>query len=276
MKNKIIIIIIFVLCFGYQAHAAQVILDVSPATIEVGDTITVRVQIDTEGALINVADLTLIYPPLLEVKSISKAGSFVQLWLKEPSYTNEVIFLSGGSPGGILSKNATVASIVFKARAVGDGALGLGPASAVLLNDGDGTTAAVSLYTPTIHIVARSAGKPIPSGADETVPPKQEKKKDHVPPRSFDLVIGNDASLFGGKYFVSFFTADPDSGIDHYEIKEGAGVFKVAQSPYLLGDQKLHTVIHVRAYDNANNYREAVYPNVFKRLWWWITNLIKK
>lgn len=87
--------------------------------------------------------------------------------------------------------------------------------------------------------------------------------------------MGQDPRVFGGKYFVSFFTTDSKSGVDHYEIKEGDNGYKTAQSPYLLSDQNLRSVVRVRAYDVAGNYRESVYPGIFKRFWWWITGFFR-
>jgi len=78
---------------------------------------------------------------------------------------------------------------------------------------------------------------------------------DATPPEPFELKIGQDASMFGGKYFVSFLAIDKTSGIDHYEIQEGKGDFREAKSPYLLGDQSLRNKIIVKVVDKAGNER---------------------
>ena len=273
MKNLITIILVSGVFFiASQVRAAQISFETPVTTAAVGDTIIFHVRLNTEGASVNAVDLGIFYPKVLAVDNISKSGSFVQIWVKEPSYTGDAIFLSGGLPGGINSGDAVVATITFEAKSVGDGALGLSPASSVLLNDGLGTSVPISLQTPTIHIVARKAGQ-APKVLSGNVSSKLSNS-DFIPPNGFDLLIGQDARVFAGKYFVSFFTTDSGSGLDHYTLKEGDGPYVIAQSPYLLSDQTLHSVIHVRAYDGAGNYREEVYPNIFIRFWWWISKYV--
>lgn len=261
--------LVSMLMFSSCSQAAEIIFNPSGTTASVGDTIVVRVLLDTQNDSINAIDLGVLYPGILSVKQISKAGSFVQIWVREPSYTNNAVFLSGGTPGGTTSGSAIIATITFEAKSAGDGSLGLSPASAVLLNDGSGTGAVVGLRTPEIHIIPRKAGV-APKIIEQSLP--ATAKKDHSKPLSFDPMIGSDARLFGGKYFVSFFSTDSGSGIERYEIKEGNNPYVLGRSPFLLSDQTLHSVIHVRAYDVAGNYREETYPGIVKRLWWWITD----
>lgn len=80
---------------------------------------------------------------------------------------------------------------------------------------------------------------------------------DIIPPEEFIPEIGQDPSMFGGKYFLSFATTDKTSGIDYYEVREGKQDFKKTSSPYLLEDQSLGKEIIVRAYDKAGNERIA-------------------
>ena len=264
MKKLSIILILIASLMASRAEAAQILFE-SPAAVSVGDNITVKIRIDTEGDSINAVDLGVIYPANLSVKNISKAGSVIQLWVKEPSHNGNVIFLSGGLPGGVKSSNALVATVVFEARSIGSGALGLSPQSAALLNDGAGTAASVTLVSPIINIVARKA--------NQAPNDKIDTKTDTTRPKSFPIVVATDPRVFHGKYFVSFFTSDSGSGLDRYEIREGRGPYKVAQSPYLLSDQELRTVIKVRAYDESGNYRDEIYPNLLKRFWWWISSM---
>lgn len=271
-----IVIIVVAICsiFTAHAHAAEITFDSSIDTVAVGDTVVFHVLLNTDTASVNAVDLGILYPKNLGVQTISKAGSFIQIWLKEPSYTSDVVFLSGGAPGGINAKDVIVATIVFEAKSVGDGALGLSPTSAVLLNDGSGTQAPISLQTKTIHVVARKANQnPKTSVQDASA---TRTKSDFVAPQGFTPLIGSDPTLFKGKYFISFLSTDSGSGIDHYEIKEGDNHYTIARSPYLLSDQTLHSVIHIKAFDAAGNVREETYPGIFKRLWWWISKYIIK
>jgi hypothetical protein len=255
---------------AFQANAASVILSAPVTTVSVGDIISYTVLLNTDTASINAVDLGILYPGILRVKNISRQKSAIQIWVNDPSYTAQAVILSGGSPGGINSHQAIIATIVFEAVAVGDGQLGLSPSSKVLLNDGAGSEAPLALQTAAIHVTPRQA-----SSASSNFSPTKNIK-DTSAPVGFDLVIGKDPKVFNGRYFVSFFTSDSGSGLSHYEIKEGNKPFVLAKSPFQLDDQSLHTVVRVRAYDGAGNYREVVYPNVFKRAWWWITNHFRK
>ncbi|OGZ17544.1 MAG: hypothetical protein A2Z78_02020 [Candidatus Nealsonbacteria bacterium RBG_13_36_15] len=76
---------------------------------------------------------------------------------------------------------------------------------------------------------------------------------DATPPEKFTIEIGQDPSVFEGKYFLGFSTTDKISGIDYYEVKEGKEDFKKAEIPYLLKDQSLKSRILVRAVDKAGN-----------------------
>ena len=70
-----------------------------------------------------------------------------------------------------------------------------------------------------------------------------------------------------GKKYLAFSTADATSGIDHYEvleiglnwlgdIKSGQETeWKIVESPYLLEDQNLRSIIKIKAVDKADNER---------------------
>ncbi len=86
---------------------------------------------------------------------------------------------------------------------------------------------------------------------------------DTVPPKPFEPKIGQDSSLFEGKHFLSFTALDEASGIDYYEVKEQPRMLGIAQkgewqkkeSPCLLTDQSLRSIIKVKAVDKAGNER---------------------
>lgn len=90
---------------------------------------------------------------------------------------------------------------------------------------------------------------------------------DTVPPEEFSLKIGKEPTVFEGKYFLNFSTADNTSGIEYYEVKEGKRDWKKVISPYLLEDQALGKEIIVRAYDKAGNYREVSIKPFYKITW---------
>ena len=98
---------------------------------------------------------------------------------------------------------------------------------------------------------------------------------DTRPPQVFKPEISQDPLIFEGKYFLSFFAQDLTSGISHYEVLETnkeEGTWKVTESPYLLEDQSLRSVIKVKAIDKAGNERiTEIIPEVKVFPWWIIT-----
>ena len=109
---------------------------------------------------------------------------------------------------------------------------------------------------------------------------------DATPPEEFKPEIGQDPSIFEGKYFLSFATTDKTSGIDYYEVKEapkeilrlptgqGKRDWKRAESPYLLEDQYLKSKISVKAVDKAGNERISEIIPPAKPFPFWIIPVI--
>ncbi|MFH1656963.1 MAG: cohesin domain-containing protein [bacterium] len=86
---------------------------------------------------------------------------------------------------------------------------------------------------------------------------------DNTLPEVFIPQIGNSPAIMDGQHFLSFNATDETSGIDYYEVKEQprllgiaqSGTWQKAESPYLLTDQSLRSIIKVRAVDKAGNER---------------------
>ena len=273
--QKIILLSIFSFLFSGSAFAARVYFEPQPSTYKVGDNFTLSLVLDTEGQSINAVEINISVPKLLKIKNISKSGSVIQLWVSEPSFSGKIINLTGGIPGGTATSKGTIAKVTFEAIAIGEGNIAFTPGSSVLLNDGQGTKLDLKIAGgPIFKVIPRPKKSPkeLPK---ESEPKKEDKEtKDNKKPEKFKILVGEDPRVFSGQKFISFFTTDKDSGIDYYEIKEGKGDYKIAQSPYLLSDQeKMRTVIRVRAYDTAGNYKESIYPNLFIRIWWKLLNI---
>lgn len=63
------------------------------------------------------------------------------------------------------------------------------------------------------------------------------------------ITLAQDENLYDGKKFISFETTDKESGISHYEVKEGAYPIVRAEMNYVLIDQKGKSDITVTAYN---------------------------
>ncbi|MDO8496101.1 MAG: cohesin domain-containing protein [bacterium] len=269
--QKIFLISVFYFLSCNSIFAAQIYFEPEPTTYKVGDEFTLSLLLDTESKSVNAVEINILVPKLLKIKSISKNGSMIQLWVNEPSFSGEVISITGGIPGGTTKSKGVIAKITFEATAIGSGNIAFMSNSSVLLNDGQGTKLDLEMTGgPVFSIIPR----PKESSTQEPESNKEDEKiKDKKKPERFQIMIGEDPRVFSGKKFISFFTTDKDSGIDRYEVKEGKGSYQIAQSPYLVSDQNIKTVIRVRAYDSENNYRESIYPGLLKRIWWWITRV---
>lgn len=258
-----------------SAHAARIYFEPQLTSYKVGDSFSLSLYIDTEGQSINALELNVAVPKLLKIKDISKNRSVVQLWVSEPSFSERTVSFVGGIPGGLSTSKGLIGKIYFEASAIGDGNIALLSNSAVFLNDGEGTK--LGLQTtggPVFKIIPRPKETGVVSPEPSKTSLEDEEDKDNEKPAKFEILVGEDPRVFNGQKFISFFTTDQNSGIDHYEVKEGGNDYKVAQSPYLLSDQeKMRTVVRVRAYDSAENYRESVYPGLFRRIWWFLLRI---
>ena len=242
-----------------------------------GDIFIVETKISSSDKLINAAEGTIFFDKeRLEVKELSSGGSLFSVWLSPPVFSNkegEISFI-GGTPDGFHGEDALVLKIIFLAKNDGEAKLDFQDNTTLFLHDGKGTQINPWLRPFSLNILKRPA----------EIPAKDEWQvlieSDKNPPEPFEIAIGRDPSIFDNQYFISFFTTDKESGIDYYEIQEGTRPYIIGDSPYLLKDQKLRSIIRVKAIDKAGNERiiemPATYPPLpfYKTLVFWIINVI--
>jgi hypothetical protein len=268
----------------FSSRAAMLYLDPGTGTRGSGDIFTVKIKIDPEEECINAAESALDFTPNLEFVDFSTANSIFSLWITRPSKesSREIngkhkLDFSGGIPGGFcgttegdIGETNIIAEAVFIVRenAEGLGNLTFSQNTKVLLNDGKGSEAAVKLSGASFSLERGKA-----TSTNDWTPRIEEDK---ILPEPFILEIQNTPSVFDGKYFAVFSTTDKQSGIDHYEISEGKiennksfwdkllnklalknnnSSWQRAETPYLLKDQSLGSVITVKAIDKAGNER---------------------
>jgi hypothetical protein len=275
--------LIFVLCLllPFSVNSAILYLEPSQGEYHQGDTFIVEARIDTEGECINTVKTIVGFPKeILEAKDFSTGNSILTLWLQTPEINQKegLISFIGGIPGGFCGplpgepeKPNLLGRIIFRVvpRDVPRGLaeISFKEDSQVLLNDGFGTPAKLTLKEAIFTI--------LPEKAEIPKEEWQEKlAKDDIPPEPFEIKISKDPNIFDGKYFIVFSTTDKQTGIDHYEVKEGKRNWKRAEIPYLLEDQSLKSVIKVKAIDKAGNERIVEYLPPKKPFSWWIVILI--
>lgn len=221
------------------------------------EVFTVPVLIESPSVPINAFTITATLPDNLTFVGSDDAGSIVSLWIETPHAENNVVSISAIIPTGFtqlvnpLNQNkgpGLVTKLILKGTRAGDARITFSPS--LYANDGSGTKLAVPNSTLDVVI-------------DDTVAPTTYTWNDTRLPETFAPTIEHNATTYNGAYVVVFSTSDKDSGISHYEVKEGNGSWFTATSPYRLRDQTLSADISVKAVDKAGNERIAtVHPQL--------------
>lgn len=250
---KFLIVFFGLITFAVPVFGAKLYLEPNQDQYYLDDSFIVEIKIDTEGEEINTVKVSLAFPQdVLEIKDFSKGSSILTLWVEEPIFSNQngVIDFTGGIPGGYRGKDGLLGKIILKAKSGGEANIQIKENSQVLLNDGFGTPTKLNISKGIFTVLPEKLEVP----TDEW---KEELKKDSIPPEPFEIKISQNSTVFEGRYFLVFSTIDKQTGIDHYEIKEGGNEYKLGESPYLLEDQNLKSQILVKAVDKTGNERMA-------------------
>lgn len=178
--KTLFLFVLFVLT-PISAHAAS--LQFSPSTVlrTVGSTFTVSLSVSSPTVDINAVSGAVSYPShMLEVVSVSRSSSVVNLWVKEPSFSNtegkltfEGIVLNPGYRGN----RGAIVDITFRTKVAGSAIITLA-SSAVLANDGIGTNVLTSIGTVDVSI--RSV-TPVPATVEVQKPPEDMLTKVALP-----------------------------------------------------------------------------------------------
>jgi hypothetical protein len=244
--------------------AAQMFFDAEAREVAVGYEFQIDLFLNTEGENINALEGAVSFPrEIMELAEIRDGNSIVNLWIERPGAgknegggeTKNVAF-SGITPGGFSGERGLLFSVIFEAKKEGAVELALDDVR-VLRNDGAGSL--VETQTPSFEIK-------IVAQADARVSAPREKE-DHERPEFFVPKIARDETLFNGRWFIAFVAQDKLSGMSRYEVRETRGriqeVLKrwsVAESPHVLSDQELKSIIWVKAVDKAGNERIEKLP----------------
>jgi len=282
----------FSLMLVKPALGAILYLEPSRGTYQPGDTFGAEIRIDAEGECINVAEVNLSFSAegecinvaevnlsfskdILRAVDFSQGNSIITLWIKQPAINQEsgLVSFSGGIPNGYCGqaigdpkKSNLLGKVIFKVPEMAAGeskkfaeAKFLNT-SKVFLNDGQGSLAQLTAKSAIFTILTEK----VEILKDEW---QKETEKDSIPPEEFLPLISKDPTVFKGKYFITFSTTDKQTGIDHYEIREGNRDWKIVVSPYILENQKLTDDIWVKAVDKAGNER-VEFVRAFRRPIW--------
>ena len=244
-------------------------------------TFAVNVRLDNQGQCINTAQVNLSYPTNeLQAVAASDGDSILTLWVNQPTIHSDygVISFVGGLPGGYCGRvsgdpslSNKLATLYFRfptsttpssTQLPVSVQLSFLPGTEALLNDGQGTPAALTLSGATYSQLLTGKYAAIDVW-------QQAIQNDTTPPEPFTVSVYHDPSLFSNQWFATFSTVDKQTGIDHYEVaeisKSNLGTpenqwnWVRAVSPYLIKDQSLQSIVEVRAVDSAGNIRTESY-----------------
>src|SRR5581483_4180474 len=142
MKKYLFLLSLTLIFAASRAHAAILYSQTANQDIYEGQSFVVDWFLDTENKSINSIDLNLIFSKNLEVTEANPGNSLVSLWLKTPTADNssDKIELTGGIPNGVDGDKIPIFRSVFTAKSTGPAFVRLDPSSAILLNDGSGTS----------------------------------------------------------------------------------------------------------------------------------------
>ncbi len=271
------------------ARGAELYFTPDAGSFQPGETAAVDLRLDTKGECINAAEVNVGFPrELMEVVDVSRGSSIFTLWVQAPTVRPEFGLISfiGGVPGGYCGRTPgdpaltnVIAKLIFrftdKAKTLpGSAKITILGTSRLVLNDGFGTEA--KLIPHAAEFTVATTGHPQSNAWTEAV------KNDKISPEIFSVAVYRDPAIFENRAFIVFSTPDKQTGLDHYEIaeikdpknvNEKTIVWNRADSPYVLKDQSLRSLIRVRAFDKAGNVQTAEYlPSEKERpkSWYWL------
>ena len=256
------LIFLVVVLFGFFAFsnlilAATITFDKPAYPVGVGDEFILPIKIESNDESINAISGQLIFSDeRLAIDRIETANSIVTVWIEEPYVSGNAVIFSGIMPGGfkdvvdpitLKHSSADLFSLVLKVKKSGSSDISFSDIH-VYKNDGLGTEVSLVVEKPELNL--ESVGSSL-----------KQKIIDNNQPEPFTPLITKDEDIYNGQYIVVFSTTDKESGIDHYEVREGLSRWVRTTSPYLLSDQTLRSVVRVKAVDLAGNYRIGIVGN---------------
>ena len=267
---------VFILALAFlflpkAVFAASLFFAPAAGPIKAGDVFVMPVMVDAQGQKINVAEGSINFDSnLLEIHDITTGGSIFNTWTRQPIFSNQTgkITFTGGTTEAFSGSQGQVLKIVFFAKQPGQAYVNFSIDSALFLADGKGTKISPHLNNGSVAIL----NPPQNGGSNSQW--NNILDADKTPPQNLNIALGKDSSVFDGKYFISFWATDSDSGIGHYEVKEGSGEFAQTESPYVLNDQTLSGVVTVKVFDKSGNIKtetlnlsKAAGANANYRIW---------
>jgi len=260
----LLIIISYWLLIAIPVNAARLYFEPQEKVIGTEKEFQVAVKIDAEKP-VNLISPAILISSSLKLFDVIDGNSIINFWIEKPTFdeTSRLLTFSGVIPGGFSGKEGNLLIIKLSVNPVSGGFAELSfnkEKTKVFLNTPAGLGDSLELNEVRLPIVKGKENISV-------------EISDTEPPEDFKPEIAKDPNIFEGKYFLVFVTQDKKSGIDHYEVCEKVKTkCVIAESPYLLQNQKLDQKIFVKAIDKSGNERmakvEPRYPMKWYEVWW--------
>lgn len=166
----VLILFLAVLFFATDTEAASLYFSPLSGTFSINENFTVRVLVNTDAAVNAVSGLINFPTEYLEVISLNTAGSAIDFWVQDPSFSNRGVSGNVHFEGVILNPGYTgtqgrMLNIVFRAKKLGTTSISFNELS-ILANDGAGTNIASASGSASFSFIDAPASQP-KSGLDE-------------------------------------------------------------------------------------------------------------
>ncbi len=250
---------VFIFAFLIPGSVGAASLETTPRSdpLRINEEFVVPVRLSADTTTpINAFSISILYPTdIVQFIGSDENNSIVPLWVQKPKEENGHITLEGAIPGGFtevldpltqIYSPGLVTTLIFKPIKSGVGYIRSGNI-ALYLNDGTGKS-------------ITGSGLSFPFTVTNEVFDSPYLYNDTTSPQPFTITLQKSDLLFDGEYFIVFSAIDKDSGIDHYEIREGSSSWVKGDSPYRLKDQSLSVDVRVKAVDKGGNDTIALLP----------------
>lgn len=242
---------------GQYAYGAAIELTSQAKDLSVESQFEVSIQLNTEGENLNAVSGSILFPSdTLALQAIRDGDSVVNFWIIKPTeapFTDKLssVRYSGTIPGGY-NGTGKLFSLVFQAIAPTSAAQITAQELVHLKHDGRGTLTTSASNPLLFQIQAKTDSLTNPDTSTLVIP-----LTDTTAPLLIEASVVQDRNLYDNKWVVIFFTVDPESGIDHYEIQESnnpeptAEPWRTVASPEPLADQSRAQWVHIKAVNRA-------------------------
>lgn len=255
-------ILILLTAFFIPAISFSAELSVSaPDSIRLGDSFEATINLDSDGVLVNSANLVLDYDEnKLSFSGYKSENSVIGIWVEAPNEKEGKIYMSGIIPGGVSGLydprksdggklGATpLVSLLFTARREGSVNFSF-LNTEVLKHDGYGTKLFHTQSNKELAIKNRDVGDD--ALAQENILTDTEK------PSPFEIVFIESSPMSETPSMIIFKAEDSQSGIKGYKMNTGGSRWTEVKSPLPISKGIFSKTITIRAYDFADNFEDS-------------------